>query len=42
MYTPEDCFIIQNMLNSIITHEGKDIILPFRNDLKGITERRGY
>lgn len=42
MYTPEDCFIIQNMLNSIITHEKKNIAFPFYHDLREITERRGY
>lgn len=40
MYTPEDCFIIQNMLHSIIAHEKKNITIPFYNDLREITERR--
>lgn len=40
MYTPEDCFIIQNMLDSIIAHENTHIAIPFYHDLKEITERR--
>lgn len=42
IYTPENCFIIQNMLNSIITHEKTNIAIPFYHDLREITERRGY
>ena len=41
MYTPEDRFIIQNMLLSIITHEKTNIAIPFYHDLREITERGG-